>query len=1053
MAVNMGSAIAYLELDTSKFTNGFQSALSDLNTFADKTQSANTRIQALSGAFNSVGSTLTKNITTPIVGIGAAAVKSSADFESAMSQVAATMGTTSSEITDLKDFAAELGAKTSFSATEAAEGLNILAMSGLNLEEQMATLPNVLNLAAAGSLSLENAASYVTGAIKGFGDSMENSQYYTDLMAKGATLANTDVNMLGAALSGASATAKTYGQNAESTTKSLLRLAEQNVTGSEAATALNRAMQDLYAPTSAAKKALDELGISAYDSTGKSRDFNDIIGELNNALQGMSEEQQIAYKNTIFSTFGMQAYNKMVATTDEKLKQFEDGLRGASAEQDGLGAAAAQAQTQLDNLKGSLILLKSALEGSLIAIGDRLTPYIRQIADTINGLLTRFNELSDEQKDQVVKWGLIAAAIGPVLLVLSKIISSVMGIVNTFKMVGAVLGTSISAPILAIIAAIAALIAAFVHLWENSEEFRDKITNSINSVKDKFDSFQKAFVDKLNQLGFSFEDIGDVIASAWDTICNVIASPILTNAFDYIANVIGDALDIIMDFVDIFVGVFTGDWSAVSDGLENLAKDIVNVFYELPNMILSLIKDLGVSILEAFGLDDAAEVFEEFFNTIQTVFGNVQNFVGNVFSDAISGAFETLVDIVTNVASILGDVWDIFQSLLDGDIASVFEGLVDLFGDVVSLFADNISNILELVGDLGANILEFFGLDGAAEVFNGFFDIIASGFASIADWFSELPANIATFFTETLPNALNAFVEFLTSIGNSIVTFFTETIPNAVVNFVTVTIPEFINSIISWIMQIPEKIAYVIGYCIGLITEIPGKAAELLQNVVATVISWGSEMKTNAENAASEFVTSIVNWITGLPSSISAKLAEIISKVSEWKNNIVSSAKEAISSFVSSIIDAITSLPTKVYNGMMKVVNSILSLKDILKDAGSKIIDGLWDGLMSGINAIKNWIDNVFSFGSSGYEDAKAAARSVDGSHKDGLTYVPYDGYRAELHEGERVLTKQEAEVYNRNRNGSSTDGDTYIFYNTKPEPYEYSRQMKRAKRELATGI
>ena len=149
---------------------------------------------------------------------------------------------TTDEITNLKEKAREMGETTSFSATEAAQGLNILAMSGLDAEEQIAAIKPVLDLAAAGTLSLESAAAYAMGAVKGFGDSCENTQYYTDMMAKGATLANTDVNRLGEAMSGSAATARSYGQSADNTTLAILRLAEQNVTGSEATTALNRAM-------------------------------------------------------------------------------------------------------------------------------------------------------------------------------------------------------------------------------------------------------------------------------------------------------------------------------------------------------------------------------------------------------------------------------------------------------------------------------------------------------------------------------------------------------------------------------------------------------------------------------------------------------------------------------------------------------------------------------------------------------------------------------------------------------------------------------------------
>ena len=293
-------------------------------------------------------------------------------FDKSMSQVAATMGTTVDSIQELSSFAMEMGATTAFSAQQAADGLNILAMSGLNATEMMQTLPEVLNLAASGGLDLATAASYVTGAVKGFGDSFENSAKYTDMIATGAAKANTNVNQLGLALSDSAATASSYGQTAEGTTLALLRLAEQNVTGAEAATALNRAMMDLYTPTEGAKKALDKLGVSAYDlATGKARPLNEVVDDLTLAMDGMSDAEKNATKNAIFSTFGLQAYNKMTVSSTKKVNEFRKALDQST------GSAEKMAKVQLDNLAGDITLAKSAAEGFKISISNGVTPAVR----------------------------------------------------------------------------------------------------------------------------------------------------------------------------------------------------------------------------------------------------------------------------------------------------------------------------------------------------------------------------------------------------------------------------------------------------------------------------------------------------------------------------------------------------------------------------------------------------------------------------------------------------------------------------------------------------
>lgn len=355
----------------------------------DAEGNASSSTSKIGGAFKAVG----KVAKTAMVAGSAAAVaftKTSIDagmnFDTAMSQVAATMGTTVDKIGNVKAKAEEMGRTTKYTATEAAEGMNILAQAGLSADEQISGIGTVLNLASAGAMSLEESASYTAGAVKGFGDSMSNASYYADLMAKGATLANTDVRGLGEAFSGSAATAKNYGQAADSVTLSLLRLADQNVTGSEASTALNRAMADLYTPTDDASKALDQLGVSAYKSNGEAKDFNDLVDELNGSLQGMTAEQKNNALATIFTTQGLQAFNKMTASSDATVQKFWKGI------QDSSGSAAQQAATQLDNLQGDITLLSSATEGLQLAFYNTFSGTIR---GAIKGITSEVSGLAE----------------------------------------------------------------------------------------------------------------------------------------------------------------------------------------------------------------------------------------------------------------------------------------------------------------------------------------------------------------------------------------------------------------------------------------------------------------------------------------------------------------------------------------------------------------------------------------------------------------------------------------------------------------------------------
>ena len=355
----------------------------------DAEGNASSSTSKIGGAFKTVGK-VAKTAMAAGSAAAAAFTKTSIDsgmnFDTAMSQVAATMGTTVEKIENVKTKAEEMGRTTKYTATEAAEGMNILAQAGLSADEQISGIGTVLNLASAGAMSLEESASYTAGAVKGFGDSMSNASYYADLMAKGATLANTNVRGLGEAFSGSAATAKNYGQAADSVTLSLLRLAEQNVTGSEASTALNRAMADLYTPTDDASKALDQLKVSAYKTNGEAKDFNDLVDELNGSLQGMTAEQKNNALATIFTTQGLQAFNKMTASSDATVQKFWKGI------QDSSGSAAQQAATQLDNLKGDITLLSSATEGLELGFYNTFSGTIR---GAIKGITSEVSGLAE----------------------------------------------------------------------------------------------------------------------------------------------------------------------------------------------------------------------------------------------------------------------------------------------------------------------------------------------------------------------------------------------------------------------------------------------------------------------------------------------------------------------------------------------------------------------------------------------------------------------------------------------------------------------------------
>lgn len=1009
MAVNMGTAIAYLELDTSKFSKGFVSAYNDLKVFGDKSATAEQKLNGLSSAFKTTGGLLSKNVTLPIVGVGAAAVKTATDFEAGMSEVKAISGATGSEFDALRDKAIEMGAKTKFSASDSAEAFKYMAMAGWDASAMMDGIAGVMDLAAASGEDLATTSDIVTDALTAFGLQASDSTHFADVLAQASSNSNTNVGLMGETFKYVAPVAGALGYSIEDTAVAIGLMANSGIKGSQAGTALRSTITRLAKPVGEAEKAVNDLGISMTNADGTMKPLGQTMVELREKFAGLTEEQKAQYAAMLAGQEGMSGLLAIVNASDEDFQKLTDEINNAN------GAAEDMASVMMDNTAGAVEQLKGVLESAGILIGEKFTPYIRKLAEWITGLVEKFNSLSEEEQDQIVKFGLILAAIGPVLLILAKVISVVSTVVKAFKLFGTTMTTiktsidlvkagyaglatqmggipkliagistgfgGMLAPIAAVIAIVAVLVGAFVTLWKTNEEFRDNMVGIWNSIKESINNFFDGVVERINALGFDFENITEVIKTVWFALCDVLA-PVFEGAFNTIAIVLDGVFNQILSVMDIFIGLFTGNWEQLGEGVKGVVSGIVETFANLGSNILGVIGDIGAEILNKLGFEKAAEGFQNFFDTLSDLFGQIP--------ELLSSAIDTIV----------------------------------------------------------------------------------------------------SFFTETIPNAFNSAIEAVQGFVDNIIEFFTVTVPEAFSTFVNETIPNAINSIVQWFEQLPYMIGYAIGELIGyfylfatnlwtwittelpLIIEgiiqwfaqLPSRIWEWLTGVVTNVINWGVEMYNNAVLAASNFVNGVIEWISQLPSRIWAWLTSTVSNVISWGANMVSQARSVATNFVNSFISFITSLPSKVWGIIQQIPSKVSAIGSQLYNAGRNIFQSLWNGIKSIGDSILGWVsDFVGKIGSfvsgiidgfknivSGANDAKSAAKSVDGKHANGLDYVPYNGYVAELHEGERVLTKQQNREYN--EGGTGKGGDTFNFYNTKPTPYEYARQMKKAKRDLELG-
>jgi len=328
--------------------------------------------------------------TAAVGGFAAASVSAGASFDSAMAQVAATMGTTVDQIGGLRDFAQEMGSTTAFSASQAAEALNYMALAGYDADKSMEMLPGVLDLAAAGGIGLARASDMVTDAQSALGLSTTETKTMIDQMAKASSQSNTSVEQLGDAFLTIGATARNVKGGTQELSTVLGVLADNGIKGSEGGTHLRNMLLSLQNPTDKGAAALDQLGVAVYDADGNMRSMIDIVADMQKGLQGMDQASKDTLLNGIFNKTDLASANALLGTSQSRFQEL------TAAIQDSDSAAKEMANTQLDNLSGDITLFKSALEGAQIAVSDQLTPTLRDFVqfgtDGLSQLTQAFQE-------------------------------------------------------------------------------------------------------------------------------------------------------------------------------------------------------------------------------------------------------------------------------------------------------------------------------------------------------------------------------------------------------------------------------------------------------------------------------------------------------------------------------------------------------------------------------------------------------------------------------------------------------------------------------------
>ncbi|MCX4273976.1 MAG: phage tail tape measure protein [Acetatifactor sp.] len=728
-----------------------EQALRDLERQAEQSSVALQKIGAAGEKLQGVGSAIEgagqklMPVTAAVGGLSAAAVKVAADFDSAMSQVAAVSGAAGKELDALRDKAREMGSKTKFSASEAAEAMNYMAMAGWKTGDMLDGIEGIMNLAAASGEDLAATSDIVTDALTALGLSAADSGHFADILAAASSNANTNVSMMGETFKYCAPVAGALGFTAEDTAEAIGLMANAGIKSSQAGTAMRTMLTSLTGEVTFVGDAFGELTVQTTNADGSMRSLGDILTDCRAAFAQMSESERAANAEALVGKNAMSGFLAVMNAAPGDIEKLNSAINNCD------GTAEKMAETMQDNLAGQLTILKSQLEELAISIGEILMPSIRQIVGWIQGLVDWLNGLDEGTKKVIVTVALVAAALGPVLIVIGKVVGAVGTILTVVpKIAGAVSGVvgfvsgtvipALSAVVAAIgwvPIAIAAVVGVVVLLYNKCEWFRD----AVNAV---------------------WAQVRDFFVSAWEVICS------------FFTETIPAAWESLVSFFQGIPAWWSGLWQSVGDFFNNVWTGIME------NPVLSGIVDMIRSLWE-----NLSAALQGIWQGIQTVASGAWELIKNVILgpvllliDLVTGNFtklkEDALHIWTNIQQAASTIWSGIQQMvgsavqgLVNHVSILLSGLRDfmwnLWSAVSSAAASAWSGLKNLVVSTASNLKQ-----SAVEAFRAMVSGIGSALASLGSVVQGGFQSAISFITSLPGRALQWGMDFINGIAEGV---------------------------------------------------------------------------------------------------------------------------------------------------------------------------------------------------------------------------------------------------------------------------------------------
>lgn len=697
----MGRVISTCIQFIDQFTKPSQETLKAMRKMSSEAKATGKSIKSAGDTIANAGSAMTKSVTAPIAGVGIAAVKTAADYESAMSNVQAITGATGDDFKKLTQLGKDLGASTAWSAQECAEAMQYTGMAGWTAKENIDGLKGILDLASASGTDLARTSDIMTDAISAFGYKASDSAKFADVMTKACTSANVSVDTLGESYKYCGAICGTMGYSIDEVTTSLAVMGNMGIKGSQAGTTLKNAISNMAAPTKNMKAAMDDLGISIVNKDGSMKSWGDVIKNLQGSFKGLTQDQQAAYAKQLFGKESMAGMLAIINTSTSDYNALADSIKNSG------GAANDAAQTQLNNLNGQLTLLKSALEGAAITIGDKLLPYIKNAVGWVQKATDWFNGLSDAQVSMIMKFAGIAAAIGPALLIFGKLVSTVGKVYSTFGMItgaiakaGGVIGliTSPAGIVIAVLAGVAAAAFLIIKNW-------DKIKPVVMKVKDAFIGVMPTIKQAVKSVIAAITPVIKTVVNTISTIVPIIAKMFvsvaqkLTPAVKTIANIVKAAIPVVGK---LFAAAFTFVGSTITKVMpyiNRIAKVIGSVLVFAVKAVSPVLSKMASTFSAVFTsvfniVSKIADKLKPVFNgigiVIKAVMAVVKTEITTAFriaANVIESAAGSIKRVISGITKVFNGILDFISGVFTGNWKKAWEGVKNIFGGAFQALA------------------------------------------------------------------------------------------------------------------------------------------------------------------------------------------------------------------------------------------------------------------------------------------------------------------------------------------------------------------------------